>query len=156
MRPGPATAEPTMAETNFLKSYPSHLARLQATLPKDAALEAAVGGDFITVGKLERALLRSLGLAGGHFLVDVGCGSGRLALQLASLPDLHYLGTDVVPGMLDYARKMSGRHDWTFACTDGGSIPCESASADFVYFFQSSRISPMRMRTATWARRGAY
>lgn len=52
-----------------------------------------------------------------------------------SVPDLHYLGTDVVPEMLDYARKMSARHDWTFACTDGGSIPCESAGADFVCFF---------------------
>jgi hypothetical protein len=44
-----------MAETNFLKSHPAHVARLRAVLPEGAALEEAVGGDFVTVGKLEHA-----------------------------------------------------------------------------------------------------
>src|SRR5471032_314744 len=96
-----------MAEINFLKSYPNHLAQLRATLPNDAALEAAVGGEFVTIGKLERALLCSLGLADDHFVVDVGCGSGRLAHQLAAFPELRYLGTDVVPDRLDQARKLT-------------------------------------------------
>ncbi len=124
-----------MAETNFLKSYPDHLAQLRANLPNDAAVEAAVGGEFITVGKLECALLRSLGLAPDAFVVDVGCGSGRLAWQLALEIDLRYLGTDVVPDLLDHARRRCERPDWRFVCTDGISIPCETASADFVCFF---------------------
>ena len=70
-----------MAEINFLKSYPDHLAQLRATLPNDAAVEAAVGGEFVTIDNLECALLRSLGLTDGDFVVDVGCG--RLAAQLA-------------------------------------------------------------------------
>lgn len=124
-----------MAELNFLKSYPEHLAQLRATLPNDAAVEAAVGGEFITVGKLERALLRSLGLADGQFVVDVGCGSGRLAWQLAAEPELRYLGTDVVPDLLDHARALCRRPDWSFVTVGGISIPCESSSADFVCFF---------------------
>jgi SAM-dependent methyltransferase len=129
-----AAAHP-MAEINFLKSYPNHLAQLRAILPDDAALEAAVGGEFVTIGKLERALLRSLGLTDGHFVVDVGCGSGRLALQLAALPELRYLGTDVVPDLLDHARQLTQRDDWSFVTTDGISIPCENSCADFVCFF---------------------
>lgn len=73
-----------MAEINFLKSYPDPLAQLRASLPNDATLEAAVGGESITVGKLECAPLRALGLADDAFVVDVGGGSGRLALQLAA------------------------------------------------------------------------
>src|SRR5579859_4132641 len=108
-----------MAEVNFLKSYPDHLAQLRASLPNDAALEAAVGGEFVTIGKLECALLRSLGLAGDGFVVDVGCGSGRLAVQLAALPELRYLGTDVVPELLDHARALTRRDDCSFVATDG-------------------------------------
>lgn len=124
-----------MPDANFLTSYPALVAHLQATLPGDAALEAAVGGDFITVGKLEAALLRSLGLREEHFLVDVGCGSGRLALQLSALAKLRYLGTDVVPELLDHAEKITRRRDWSFVRTDGVAIPCADGSADFVCFF---------------------
>lgn len=124
-----------MAEIDFLKSYPNHLAQLRASLPNDAALEAAVGGEFITIGKLERALLRSLGLADDAFVVDVGCGSGRLALQLAANPELRYLGTDVVPDLLEHARQLTQRPDWNLVMTDRISIPCESSCADFVCFF---------------------
>lgn len=124
-----------MAEINFLKSYPDHLAQLRASLPNDAALEAAVGGEFITMGKLECALLRSLDLADDHFVVDVGCGSGRLALQLAVHPELRYLGTDVVLDLIEHARQLTQRADWSFVTTDGISIPCENRCADFVCFF---------------------
>lgn len=124
-----------MAEMNFLKSYPNHVARLQAVLPEEEAFEAAVGGDFVTVGKLEHALLRSLGLGGGDFVVDVGCGCGRLALQLSPLRELGYLGTDVVPELLGHARKVTKRADWDFLCTDGESIPCGGNCADFACFF---------------------
>jgi 2-polyprenyl-3-methyl-5-hydroxy-6-metoxy-1,4-benzoquinol methylase len=50
--------------------------------PGSEALRRAVGGEFEAVGKLEY-YLRSLGLTNGHLVVDVGCGSGRLAQQLA-------------------------------------------------------------------------
>lgn len=101
----------------------------------DAALETAVGGDFITVGKLECALLHSLGLSPEHFVVDVGCGSGRLALQLSPMVGLRYLGTDVVPDLLEHARKITQREDWSYVCTKGLTIPCASDSVDFVCFF---------------------
>lgn len=124
-----------MAETQFLKTYPTHVARLRSQLDEASAFEAAVGGDFMTVGKLERALLRSLGLRSHDLVVDVGCGSGRLALQLSPTPAQRYIGTDIVPDLLDYARRLCRRADWTFLCTKGSTIPCESGAADFVCFF---------------------
>lgn len=117
------------------ESYPELVARLLKTVQGDAALEGAVGGDFFAMGKLEHALLEGLGLSPGHFVVDVGCGSGRLAVQLSGIPDLHYLGTDVVSELLAHAEKLAKRDDWEFRKTDGIAIPCEDDRADFVCFF---------------------
>jgi SAM-dependent methyltransferase len=117
------------------KTYPAFVAQLLAEVGGDAALEAAVGGDFLTAGKIEFSLLRQLGLSEGHSVVDIGCGSGRLAFQLKSIADLSYLGTDVVPELLGYAGKITQRPGWTFALTDGTTIPCAGDSADFVCFF---------------------
>lgn len=124
-----------MAATDFITSYTQHVARLRADLPEAEAFEAAVGGEFLTIGKLERALLRSLGLADGQRVIDVGCGSGRLALQLSGLATLRYLGTDVVEDLLSYAQRLCGRRDWSFIRTDGQAIPCSNGVADFVCFF---------------------
>lgn len=124
-----------MSDPNFLKSYPEHVAQLRKSMPESVALEKAVGGDFATVGKLEMSLLFSLGLPADGVLVDVGCGSGRLAVQLRDLSGLHYLGTDIVPELLQQARKLCQRPDWRFVLTNGTEIPCEAGSADMVCFF---------------------
>jgi SAM-dependent methyltransferase len=117
------------------KSYVDHVARLEHRLSTDAALHRAVGGEFIAIGKLEYQLLRSRGLKENHLVVDVGCGSGRLACQLAPFPQLRYIGCDVVPRLLEYADELCGRPDWRFEHTNGTAIPCDSGVADFVCFF---------------------
>jgi ubiquinone/menaquinone biosynthesis C-methylase UbiE len=124
-----------MTDPNPLNTYPGIVATLRERVTGDAALEKAVGGDFITVGKLEAALLSSLGLKSEHLVVDVGCGSGRLALHLSAIPKLRYIGTDIVEDLLAHAQKISRREDWKFVLTDGVSIPCADNSADFVCFF---------------------
>jgi SAM-dependent methyltransferase len=124
-----------VTNTNFLKSYPDHVAGLLKRLGNETALRQAIGGDFVAVGKLEFWLLMSLGLADGAFLVDIGCGSGRLACQLAKFEHLRYLGTDVVPELLEYARLLTNRADWQFLLTNGVCIPCEDNKADYVASF---------------------
>jgi SAM-dependent methyltransferase len=116
-------------------SYVRHVAALEGRLKVDDALRRAVGGEFVAVGKLEYHLLRAHGLADDHLVVDVGCGSGRLACQLAPFPALRYIGCDVVPRLLEYARELCGRADWQFECTAGTTIPCGSDIADFVCCF---------------------
>jgi SAM-dependent methyltransferase len=117
------------------EKYNELVAQLRSNFGDEAAFEAAVGGDFVTVGSLEFALLRSLNLSPADLVVDVGCGSGRLAMQLAPLSSLRYIGTDIVPELLEQARRIARRGDWQFRVTDGLEIPCEDGAADFVCFF---------------------
>jgi SAM-dependent methyltransferase len=119
----------------FNDAYRDHVAALERRLATDEAMRKAVGGEFIAVGKLAYHLLRSLGLADGHMVVDAGCGSGRLAVQLSPFGGIRYLGFDVVKRLVDYASELSRRPDWEFLVTDGRAIPCESGAADYVCFF---------------------
>jgi SAM-dependent methyltransferase len=119
----------------FNDAYRDHVAALEKRLETDEALRQAVGGEFVAVGKLAYHLLRSLGLADGHLVVDVGCGSGRLSVQLAPFGAIRYFGCDVVETLVNYATKLSQRPDWTFLVTDGNAIPCGDQLADFVCFF---------------------
>lgn len=117
------------------KAYSDYVADIVESLGADAGLRAAVGGDFVATGILELQLLKSLGLAGNASVIDVGCGSGRLAFQLSQMPGVRYLGTDVVPKLLDYAKKLCNRPDWEFRRADDCAIPAPDDSADFVCFF---------------------
>jgi ubiquinone/menaquinone biosynthesis C-methylase UbiE len=56
-------------------------------------------------------LLVYAGLQPDHSLVDIGCGSGRLAVQLADWLRGPYLGTDVVQSLLDQAAQTCSRPD---------------------------------------------
>src|SRR5690242_13831995 len=98
--------------TDLRSSYINHVAKLEQRLKSDDALSQAVGGDFLAVGKLEYYLLRSLGLQNHDLVVDVGCGSGRLASQLAGIGELKYIGCDVVPRLLAHAAEICRRPDW--------------------------------------------
>ena len=118
------------------QAYIDHVRRLEQRIEcKDEAMRLAVGGEFDAVGKLEYYLLRSLGLSSGHLVIDIGCGSGRLARQLASDTSIRYVGTDVVPRLLEAARTAAGRNDWEFRLVEGIRIPCPDNVADFVTFF---------------------
>lgn len=119
----------------YERTYKKHVEDLKAKLAGDVGLQQAVGGSFIAVGQLERALLLQLGLQPDHFVADIGCGSGRLACQLASMPGLGYLGTDVVPELLQHAKRLSNRSDWSFQEARGLTIPVKENTADFVCFF---------------------
>ncbi|MBC7368507.1 MAG: class I SAM-dependent methyltransferase [Undibacterium sp.] len=117
------------------RSYVTHVAKLKQALQKDQALREAIGGEFIAIGALQRSLLISLGLKSDSWVVDVGCGSGRLACQLAPMKDLHYVGIDVVSELLEYAAQLAERKDWEFLQTRSTDIPCADQTADFVCFF---------------------
>jgi ubiquinone/menaquinone biosynthesis C-methylase UbiE len=98
-------------------------------------MHQAVGGDFAAMGLLERELLKNCGLGENDYLIDVGCGSGRLAKPLSAFLKGRYLGTDIVPDLVRYAQKTVNRPDWRFQVVDGLEIPEADAVADFVCFF---------------------
>ena len=99
------------------------------------AFEAAVGGEFDRIGEIERDLLIAEGLRDDGLIVDIGCGAGRLAVRLRDRPDLAYVGLDVVPELLEFARKAAQRPDWRFELVSRTGIPCDTGAASMCAAF---------------------
>jgi SAM-dependent methyltransferase len=110
--------------------------RLKHLFDKDKAMQHAIGGEFIPMGILERELLIKYGLKADSYVIDVGCGAGRLAKPLSEfLTSGRYLGTDVVPDLLRYARGLVSKPDWRFEVVNTVTIPEDDDRADIVCFF---------------------
>jgi ubiquinone/menaquinone biosynthesis C-methylase UbiE len=122
-----------MAKFHFVEDYERYVAQLIATHPIDEAMSLAVGGDYERVGKIEAAILKSFGLKEGMHLVDLGCGSGRLAVVLYNSIEITFTGTDVVAALLDYAASKAPKYQ--FVLHQQLSIPAPDASADMVTAF---------------------
>lgn len=101
----------------------------------EQAVQLTVGGHFQAFGTLERDLLIQYGLAPNHSLIDVGCGSGRLAKALVSYLHGRYLGLDVLPALLAHARAQAPNPAWRFETVTGFSIPERDEAADMIAFF---------------------
>ena len=120
---------------DFRASYSRLVKSLERTHDTDRAMELAVGGEFEAVGLLERETLKHFGLRADDYVIDVGCGSGRLAQPLSQYLTGRYLGIDIVPELVSHARRIGGRPDWRFEVAEGLSIPEKDEAADFVCFF---------------------
>ena len=121
---------------HFVRDYRRLVADLIRVCGHDLAMDLGVGGGgFKEQGQLEFDLLRFLGLKEGDFIMDVGCGSGRLPAALgASGIGVKYHGTDVVPAFLKHAKSISPKH-FQYTRVDQIKIPERDERADFVTFF---------------------
>jgi ubiquinone/menaquinone biosynthesis C-methylase UbiE len=94
-------------------------------------------------GKIFRGVYRSV--AGdvaaaaptGAVVLDAGCGSGRLAVEIAKRrPDLRLHGIDLEPGMVDVATRHAKRENLTerveFTVADLADLPLADNSIDMV------------------------
>jgi SAM-dependent methyltransferase len=124
-----------MRSLDFRKSYNRLVQSLTTEHETDHAMRLAIGAEFDAFGVIERELLIHYGLPQDGFLIDVGCGSGRLAKPLSAYLTGPYLGIDVVPDLVDYARTFVDRADWRFEVTDGLHIAVDNDVADMVCFF---------------------
>jgi SAM-dependent methyltransferase len=135
---GPITGRDTenrSSKTDFRKTHRRQFRILRNAYSLDEAVKLAVGGEFHATGLLSRELLIHHGLRRDDYVIDVGCGSGRLAKPLSEYLAGKYLGIDVVPELLDYARKLVQRPDWRFEIASGLTIPERDETADMVCFF---------------------
>jgi SAM-dependent methyltransferase len=123
------------SKTDFHKTYNRLVKTLSSSRGRDEAMRAAIGGEFEGVGLIEREVLIHFGLPRDGYLIDVGCGSGRLALPLSEYLTGRYLGIDVVPELVGYARRLVRRPDWRFEVAEGLTIPEADGQADMVCFF---------------------
>lgn len=98
-------------------------------------MDIIVGGQSRTIGILEHSVLVTLGLTSQDTVVDIGCGSGRLSNRLANTHRGVFVGTDILPGLVEYAQKKAAREDWRFHVAASPPLPIEDGIADFVCFF---------------------
>ena len=122
-------------QLRYLTGYTRMVDACLDSLDEDRAMEAAVGGNFEIYGELEHLVLRRFGLAPGALVVDLGCGSGRLANALRAHGDIRYLGTDVVFKLLGYANRRWGGDSFLFCQVDRPTIPLADASVDLAVSF---------------------
>jgi len=131
----PAQA-PAIDHTSELKAaYVAYVDQVKQAMPHEAAMEHAIGAGFDQIGPILVGLLRHYGLRPDDHLIDVGCGSGRLAKPLAAHLSGRYLGVDLVPDLVAHARQVAGRPDWRFEVIDHIEIPEADGAADMVCFF---------------------
>ena len=124
-----------MSSIDYRTRYIDAVRELMTQFDRDRAMKVAVGGEFEGFGAVMREILIASGLQPQHTLIDVGCGSGRLTAALRHYLTGGYLGIDVVPDLLAYARERCGRPDWRFEETSEIRIPAADNSADMVCFF---------------------
>lgn len=137
---GESAPDARFSQPHYVRTYTKHMNELlESWGSREGALQAAVGSvtpeDYEAVGRVEKAVLLYAGLRPDDFLLDVGCGSGRLAVQLSEWLKGPYLGTDVVPALLDHATRVCGRKDWRFEKVASLTVPAASDSVDMACAF---------------------
>ena len=89
---------------HFVRDYRRLVRNLLADHPRDEAMSRAVGGHFEVMGARLAEVMIESGLGDGMALLDLGCGSGRLPWALSQRLRIDYLGLDIIPELLAYAR----------------------------------------------------
>lgn len=124
-----------MDNKHFEHDYNKLVKHKLASQGRDQAMADSIGGNFGHFGQFQKQLLLQYGLTENSFLLDIGCGSGRLANALKNLPDLAYVGIDVVQDLLDYAAEICQRPDWQFIKSTHFDLPLTDNSVDMVSAF---------------------
>ena len=124
-----------MDAKHFESDYNRLVEHKLASRDRDDAMAESIGGNFSHFGLFQRALLLQLGLPSDGHLLDVGCGSGRLAHALKDLESLEYTGIDVVQNLLDYASDICGNPVWRFVKSTDFKLPLENGSVDMAVAF---------------------
>jgi SAM-dependent methyltransferase len=105
-----------------LKSLPARLADPQRRAEPWAFVHNVGDGDFVAVGaQLVRHLTDHAGLKPSDRVLDIGCGNGRVAEQLAPVLNGggHYVGFDLSPaGIRACRRRFAGRPNMAFEHLD--------------------------------------
>jgi len=131
------TNNATVVTANARFSYQETMSRFLASYDRESAMSYMVGGQYEKMGEKLRRIVEDHGLKDGDYLIDVGCGSGRLAWALSQSKfrdTIRYLGIDIVPEMLEFAAEKCRQPDWRFELALEPKIPEVDESADMICF----------------------
>lgn len=124
-----------MEKAYFVRDYERLVRRLKWKYSLDEAMSRAVGGGgYEQMGQIEAAIVEFAGLRNGQSLLDLGCGSGRLASALGQKMSIEYCGIDVVKALLKYAKKKSPAN-YRFILNHSLGIPLPDAFCDMATAF---------------------
>jgi ubiquinone/menaquinone biosynthesis C-methylase UbiE len=126
--------EENMAKFHFVEDYEAHVSGLLQRYPLDEAMSLAVGGLYREIGVIEERIVSYAGLRNGMSLIDLGCGSGRLAHVLSETMQIEYLGTDIVKELLAYAKSKCAPN-YRFQLHRELTIPAQDDSVDMICAF---------------------
>jgi ubiquinone/menaquinone biosynthesis C-methylase UbiE len=85
---------------------------------------------------IEFPLLKFIGLRGeGLDILEIGCGSGYGAKLLLTLRPKSYIGIDLMPEMIDLAKKQPGLESVEFLVMDAAAMQFPDQSKDIVVIF---------------------
>ena len=110
---------------------------VKATMPHARAMEYAIGDGFELIGGMEAALVRHYGLPQDGYLIDAGCGAGRLARPLpdatAHTPEQRHVAGSQAGRRLNYKRGSTVRssaapvhaHSTNFGLAGAARAPSE-------------------------------
>ena len=122
-------------EPHYVREYRRLLRNLRKNSASETeAYERAVGGSYRKKGEAQAALIRESAPEGAFHLIDVGCGSGRLAYALRGETQIAYSGFDIMPELVAHAEKVCERPDWRFETISALAVPVPDASADLIAF----------------------
>jgi ubiquinone/menaquinone biosynthesis C-methylase UbiE len=128
-------ADPVENLPHYVLDYRKHVRNLIANHPIDEAMSLAVGGHYDEIGQIAAEIVIQCGATNSSSIIDLGCGSGRLAKQIGiRLPQIQYLGIDVVQELLDYAATRTPPH-FRYLLNYAQNIPVPDASVDMVVAF---------------------
>lgn len=109
---------------------------------RDPHTDVIGAGDFQRIGELELAVLKQEGLLPQHTVYDLGCGVGRLAIQLVPfLQHGTYWGSDIAPTMLQRAGERLRTQGASSGCQvhwvhqTGYAFPVPPGSVDLLCAF---------------------
>lgn len=93
--------------------------------------------EFHRLAKAKRDQLIGLGLTPDSRVLDVGCGTGQLAMTLEPyLSDRGaFVGTDIGPEAIEFCKERYKRPNFRFAVNEMTSLPIREERFDFITFF---------------------
>ena len=130
-----------MANPNNIRGHQARLDFFKRTLPPEKVGSAYVGGarEKVTpaqIGFLEEEALRRHRALENAYVIDLGCGIGRLTSYLLDAGISRYLGTDILPEILTEARNLAAaRPEFRFEIVTDCTIPERDGEADIVCAF---------------------